>query len=299
MTAFSAVPLDRLAAPQIIDQPDFETIFQARKDRLIELAPHLAPALELESEGLSILLQEDSFREVLLRQAVQDAGRGNLLAFAAGPILDHLAAFYGVSRAVLTPGDETARPPVAAVLEGDDRLRRRVQLAPEGFTTAGSRGSYTFWALAADAGIKDVDVSETETPGEVVVHVLASIDEGTADQQLLDLVYSKLEPRRPLTDRVIVRSAIVQPYRVEAQLVMLAGPDAEVVRARAEARLADYVAAKHRLGHDVTISGIHAALHIDGVQNVALQEPLADLIIPPGTAAYCHEIDVTSGGVDV
>lgn len=299
MSAFSAIPLDRLPAPQIIDQPDFETIFQRRKDRLVELAPQLASALELESEGLVVLLQEDSFREVLLRQAVQDAGRGNLLAFAAGSVLDHLAAFYGVARAIIAPADDAARPPVPAVLEDDERLRRRVQLAPEAFTTAGTLGSYTFWALSADPGIKDVSVQETATPGEALIHVLSSTGDGTADQSLLDRVAVSMEPRRMLTDRLIIRSATVQLYQVQATLMLFAGPDAEVVRATAEGRLVDYVTAQHRLGHDVTVSGLHAALHIDGVQNVVLQAPVGDLVIPPGTAAHCQSIAVTVGGIDV
>ena len=135
--SFTAINLDRLPPPIIIEQPDFESIFAARKARLIELAPHLAPALELESEPLVKLLQEDSYRELILRAAVQDAGAGNLLAFAAGAVLDHLAAFYGVARQVIQEADASVSPPVEELLEDDARLRSRVQLAPEGFTTAG------------------------------------------------------------------------------------------------------------------------------------------------------------------
>ena len=205
--SFTAINLDRLPAPQIIEQPDFETIFAARKARLIELAPHLAPALELESEPLVKLLQEDSYRELILRAAVQDAGAGNLLAFASGAVLDHLAAFYGVARQVIQEADASVSPPVEELMEDDARLRSRVQLAPESFTTAGSLGSYTFWALSSSPLVKDVAILQTANPGEVRVIALTSEGGGVPDAALLSLMGETLEPRRPLTDLVMVEAA--------------------------------------------------------------------------------------------
>lgn len=285
--------------PVIIEQPDFETIFAARKARLIELAPHLAPALELESEPLVKLLQEDSYRELLLRTAVQDAGAGNLLAFASGAVLDHLAAFYGVERQVVQEADATQSPPVEEVLEDDARLRARVQLAPEGFTTAGSLGSYTFWAMSASPLVKDVAVLETATPGEVRVVVLSTGGDGTPDQALLDQVFETIDPRRDLTAQVSVEAATIQPYAIEAELTLYAGPDAELVRQASIAAIQAFVDQHHRLGHDITIAGLHAALYREGVQDVTITAPAAALEIAADTAAHCSGITVTVGGRDV
>lgn len=297
--SFTAINLERLPAPQIIEQPDFETIFDARKARLIELAPHLAPALELESEPLVQLLQEDSYRELLLRAAVQDAGKGNLLAYASGAVLDHLAAFYGVSRLVIQEADATASPPLEEVLEDDERLRARVQLAPEGFTTAGSIGSYTFWALSASADVKDVAILETDTPVEVRIVVLGADGSGVADADLLALVDATTQPRRPLTDFVMVDAATVQEFAVEATLTLYEGPDATLVIDAARKAVEAFVADHHSLGHDITVSGLHAALHQAGVQNVRLTQPAANLVIPADTAAYCTGIALHFGGRDV
>ncbi len=306
--SFTAINLTRLPAPPIIEQPSFETIFAARKARLIELveaangadsASDLAAALEHESEPLSILLQEDSYRELLLRAAVQDAGKGNLLAFAEGAMLDHLAAFYGVARQVIQEADDSVSPPIPEVLEDDERLRARVQLAPEGFTTAGSLGSYTFWALSASPRIKDVAILETATPGEVRIVVLGNEGNGTPDAALLDAVDATTQPRRPLTDHVIIEAATVQNYAVAATLTLYGGPDDEVVRRAAVAAVEDFVAEHHRLGHDITIAGLHAALYRPGVQDVALTAPAASLVIPPDAAAHCTAITVTVGGRDV
>lgn len=297
--SFTVINLDRLPPPIIIDQPDFETIFAARKARLIELAPHLAPALELESEPLVQLLQEDSYRELLLRAAVQDAGAGNLLAFASGAVLDHLAAFYGVARMVVQEANSTTSPPVEKVLEDDARLRARVQLAPEGFTTAGSLGSYTFWALSASPQVKDVAILETETPGEVRIVVLSTEGDGEAGPDLLTMVYETTEPRRPLTDRVLVEAAIAQDYNIEAELTLYDGPDGELVRLASVTAIEAFVTEHHRLGHDITIAGLHAALYREGVQDVQITSPATTLVVGANGAAHCSQITVTVGGRDV
>lgn len=297
--SFTAINLDRLPAPQIIEQPDFETIFAARKARLIELAPHLAPALELESEPLVKLLQEDSYRELILRAAVQDAGSGNLLAFASGAVLDHLAAFYGVERLVIQEADASVSPPIEELLEDDARLRARVQLAPEGFTTAGSIGSYTFWALSASAEVKDVAILETATAGQVRVVVLSTEGDGMPDAALLALVDEATDPRRPLTDEVMVEAANVHNYTVEAELILYDGPDAELVRQASVAAVQAFVDDHHRLGHDITIAGLHAALYREGVQDIHITAPAATLEIGSDTAAHCTQITVTVGGRDV
>ncbi len=297
--SFTAINLDRLPAPVIIEQLDFETIFAARKARLIELAPHLAPVLELESEPLVKLLQEDSYRELLLRAAVQDAGAGNLLAFAKGAVLDHLAAFYGVERLVVQEADDSVNPPLEQILEDDARLRARVQLASEGFTTAGSIGSYVFWSLSASPAVKDVSILETPTPGEVRIIVLSTLGIGTPDASLLQKVETTIALRRPLTDHVFVESAKVQSYAVEAELTLYDGPDEELVRMAALEALSDFVREHHRLGHDITIAGLHAALYQPGVQDVHLISPTKSLEIGSDTAAFCNSITVTIGGRDV
>lgn len=297
--SFTSIDLNSLPAPEIIEQPDFETIFEARKARLVELAPDLAEALEYESEPLVQFLQEDSYRELLLRASVQDAGAGNLLAFASGAVLDHLAAFYGVERQVVQEADDAASPPIEEVLEEDDRLRARVQLAPEGFTTAGSLGSYTYWALSASAQVKGVSILQTETPGEVRIIVLSTQGDGVPDAELIEAVYESVEPRRPLCDHVHCEAAKIQAYSVEAELTLYDGPDAEIVRQTSQAALEAFVTEHHQLGNDITIAGLYAALYGEGVQNVTLSAPVATLEIDDDTAAFCTGITVTIRGRDV
>jgi len=299
MTAFTAIDLSRLAPPDAIEPLDFETILQAMRDDLIARDPSLAEVLALESEPINKLLEVCAYRELLVRQRVNDAIRAVLLATATGSNLDHLGTLFGVTRQLVTPGDPNATPPVPDVYEDDDRFRHRIQLALEGFSTAGPMGAYVFWGLSADPNVRDIAV-DSPNPGQVVVTVLSVQGDGTPDQTLLDAVTATLnaEDVRPLTDQVTVQAAQIITYQVQATLTLYYGPDAETVRQAAVDAVTRYTQDHHRLGHDITLSGLYAALHVDGVQRVQLTQPTADIVVTPEEAAYCTAINVTVGGRD-
>ena len=300
MSGFTAISLDKLPAPEIVARKDFETILAEVTAWLIDREPGLEPILGLESEPITKVLETWAYREMLLRAEFDDAGRGNMLAFASGARLDHLAAFYGVERAVVQEGDGTAVPPVPVILEDDERFRLRVHLALEGFTTAGPVGSYVFWGLSASAQVKDIGV-ESPTPGEVVVTVLSAEGDGTPDAPLLSAVDTKLNDDniRPLTDHVTVQAATIISYQVNAVLTLYSGPDAEVVRQTSIDAVTTYVNDRLQLGHDITDSGLKAALHQQGVQKVTLNSPAEDIVVDTSEAARCSAITVTVGGRDV
>ncbi|MFS4437849.1 baseplate J/gp47 family protein [Paracoccaceae bacterium GXU_MW_L88] len=300
MSGYSAIDLSKLPAPKMIEELNFEAILAAKRARLVELAPHLAAALDYESDDLNLFLQAEAYRELLLRQKINDQSKANMLAFATGSDLDHLAALYGVERALITPADDLARPPVAAVYEGDSRFRRRAQLALEGFSTAGPRGAYVFWAFTADPAVKDVAVSRP-VPGTVLVTILSNEGDGSASADLQQSVQDVLsdDDVRPLCSTVLVESAAILLFRVEAELTTYQGPDASVVEEAASVALDQYLNETHRLGHDITLSGIYAALHRPGVQKVRLVEPTADIEVNGNQAAFCTETAISLGGTDV
>lgn len=159
---------------------------------------------------------------------------------------------------------------------------------------AGPSGAYEFHARGASALVADVAVASPE-PGQVQVTVLSRDGDGTADQALLDAVSAALtdEQVRPLCDTVIVQSASLTDYQIEAELTVAPGPDSEVVRARSEAAVATYAAAVRQIGQPVTLSGLYAALHGTGVLRVDLTQPLAE--VDPGAVgvANCTAITVT------
>ena len=289
---FTAVDLSRLPAPDIIEALDFETILADAVARMQALMPEFE---NRDSDPASKLLQAFSYFAQLLRQRVNDAARAVMPAYAVGTDLDNIAALFGIARFEITPADVVLGIP--AVMESDADFRRRMVLAPEGYSVAGPEGAYIFHALSADADVLDASATSPD-PGEVVVSVLSRTGSGEASADLITAVaaYVSDETRRPLTDFVTVQSADIVEYAVDATLTTFSGPDGGVVLAAAQASLAPYVEESHRLGRDITRSALFAALHVEGVQNVVLTAPAADIVIARTQAPYCTGIVVNYAG---
>lgn len=293
MSTFTAVELSKLPVPDLTEQVSFEQSYADLKATLYLLAPEYATLLE--SDPMSVLLQVCAYREVHLRESFNVRGKGNMLAYAGGGDLDNLGAFFGVVRQQITPADPKTNTP--AVMESDVELRRRIQLAPEGYSVAGPEGAYLFHALSADPDVLDVSAM-SPTPGEVLVTLLSRSGDGIPSSDLVERVAAALMDGnvRPLTDLVTVRAAEIMRYTVKAEIVTYAGPDAAVVLEEANRRLRAYVDESHRLGRDVPRSGLYASLHVEGVQRVNLIEPADDLFIANHQAAHCTAFDIVHVG---
>ncbi|MEO0681029.1 MAG: baseplate J/gp47 family protein [Pseudomonadota bacterium] len=276
MTAFADIDLGKLPAPDLVETLDFEAIYAAAVADLQALWPQWDALVE--SDPAVKLLQVFAYRELVLRQRVNDAARATHLAFAEGSNLDHIAALFGVARAVATPADPNAVPPVAAVLEDDARLRRRVQLALEASTAAGTSGRYAFFAMGADARVADVAVA-SPFPGAVDVTILVDPAHEAEAAAVLAAVDAKLQAEdvRTLTDTVFTRLAVERPYSVAAELSLAPGAGQQTALDAASAALSAYTAERYRIGRMVPRSALIAALHVEGVERVALASPAADI----------------------
>jgi phage-related baseplate assembly protein len=301
MNTFVPIDLSQLPPPQIVEQIDFELILAERKAYAISLWPveqqaEIAARLELESEPLTKLLEENAYRETIWRQRVNEGAVANMLALAQGADLENLAANYNVERLVVQVGNPTPVPPIPEILESYDSLRERAQMAWEGLSTAGPRNSYIFHARAADGRVADA-TAESPSPAVVVVTVQSLLGDGSADASLLNAVNTYLsdEDRRPVADRLTVQSATVLPYQVKARLYLkTSGPESEPILAAAYQRLLDYTQQRRRLAMEVSESAIHAALHVEGVRKVELDN-WTDIAATPYQAPYCTGITLTQG----
>ncbi len=294
---FTAIDLSRVPAPQVVESLGFEQILAEMLDDLLARHPEFTALLE--SDPAIKLLEVAAYRELLLRQRINEAAQAVMLPYAMGTDLDNLGALFGVERLVIDPGDATAIPPVAATNESDSDFRYRIQLSLEGLSTAGPEGAYIYHALSASGGVLDASAI-SPTPGQVLVTVLSRIGNGVASPELQATVYAAInaESVRPLTDYVQVQSATITQYAIKATLYFYAGPDREVVLANAQAAAEAYAQAQHRLGRDVTLSGIYAALHQPGVQRVELTSPAASIVVGRQGATYCTGITLHDGGLD-
>lgn len=294
MTRFVDIDLATLAMPDVVEEIDFEAI-------LVELKADLVARLDaagveydvenLESDPGVKILEVTDYRETLIRARVNTAARAVMLAYAQKADLDHLGVYYGVVRRLVAAATNTT----AAVYEDDDLMRRRIQLAPEAFSSAGAEGGYQFFTLGVDTSIKDVRVIDPQ-PGSGQVHVvpLTNVGDGIPAGTLLERIRSRLkEPKiKPLTDILTVRAPALTNYVVDATLEIAEGPDPNVVLAAARASAALYVSARHRVGYPVRRNGVIAALGVAGVENITVASPAADILVAKDGVAYATSISV-------
>lgn len=289
------IDLTQLPAPALIEGLDFEQILAGKLESFKAIYPDWSAALE--SDPVMKLLELSAYDELMVRARINEAGKAVMLAYATGADLEQIAARFNVQRQLMVPADETAKPPVPAIYEDDASLRRRVQMAFEGFSTAGPAAAYVFHALSAHPDVKDVSVS-SPTPGRVLVTIQSVRGNGVPSLELLGMVRNALqhEDVRPLTDEVVVQPVEPVPYRIEARIYVRKGPDASVVKQAATAALDELIASTSKIGEVVSMSAIYGALHQPGAYRVELFSPTADVAASNLQVPWCSGYAV---GVEV
>ncbi len=256
--------LSSLPRPGILETLSFDAVFS---DLLLDFQGRYPEHTAfLESDPAVKLLEVAAYRELLLRNRINEAARGQMLAFATDTDLDHLGAFYGVSR---LEG------------EGNTSFRRRIQQRIMGFSNAGGADLYRYWALTASPEIADVAVTSPQ-PGHVRISVVSRLGDGTASPELLEAVRAVVlrDDIRVLTDTVHVLTAEIVPVDVEARIWLFPDTVSELLTALPGNLDADFAAAA-TLGFDVTRSWLTGRLHVPGVHRVELLTPEADIRIQP------------------
>lgn len=307
----SIIDLSRLPVPAVIETLDYETLLAERKAALIALFPAdqqaaIAQALELESEPLTKHLQENAYRELILRQRINEAAQAGMVATAMGADLDNIAARYQIAR---LPG------------ESDTALRERIQLAFYQVSATGPRNRYRLAARNAHPDVVAADAWMT-TPGVVYVGLLTrdvAADDTVSDEQraIGQALFgnNETEPYVPGTrlspaftaahahlfdddTRVLgvdlrVREAVIKPYQVTGTLIVPPGPDPAQVASEARAKLAEITRSLAQFRVDIYLPALKSALLVNGARTVQLDQPVADIICGPGELAVCTAIDVT------
>jgi len=275
------IDLSRLTAPKAIERLSFEEIRAQAIEQLKNILPEW-DTCNLESDPAVKILEVFAYREMLLRQRINDALKAVLLPYAVASDLDNLAAFYGISR---LQG------------ESDDDFRRRILLSLSRFSAAGSTKSYAYWAYTADPRVKDV-CCVSPAPGEVSIYVLSNEGDGTPSAEILTNVETTLTAKdvRPLTDHVQVFPATVKHFSVRAGLYLYPEAIDDVVLAEAQKSLNAVATELHKLAKDFSRTKIISALHVAGVERVNLYEPGEDIVCGPGEAPFIEQIKLLVEG---
>lgn len=164
--------------------------------------------------------------------------------------------------------------------ETDDELRARIKIAPEQFSTAGSVGAYQFHAKSASPAILDVAVVSA-TPGTVQIYPLAEGGLPTSSA-ILNLVAAacNAEKVRPLTDTVTVLTPTSVTYTIDVDVECYNNANVDAVQDAIEAALQTYTTERARqIGKDITISQIIGLCMVEGVYDVTVVLPAADVVV--------------------
>lgn len=295
------IDLSQLPSPTIIEALDFEAILIEVKAVMVAAFPEdmqsaVAAAMELESEPLNIVAQAMAYREMLLRQRINEGAAACMLSHAIGDDLDNIAANLDTERLIITEATDTTD----AVTESDEALRLRAQAAFEGMSVAGPSAAYEYFARSASGKVAAVRAT-SPAPAEVVIAILSSDGDGTASAELIATVQTSVndEDTRPLGDRVTVQSAEIIEYVIDATLYLYPGPESEPIINAAIASLKTFLAdADKKIGRNVVRSAISASLHVQGVQRVVINSPGNDLQISNTQVARNTGYSVENGGTD-
>jgi phage-related baseplate assembly protein len=256
----TTIDLSTLPQPQIIQNFLHDDIVAALKVDAIAraaMAGITLDTLDLETETISIIFESCAYREMLMRAQVNDDALALLLAFATGADLEQIGVRFGVTRMVTYATDGVT----IIATETDTRLRKRIQLAPDAYSNAGTLRGYQYHALSATLEIVDCNAF-SPTPGRVDVVVMSAT--GAPTDNALNAVYKRLTSTevKPLTDDVRVYKVKVIPYVLGGILRIPRGPDPAIIRAQAEASARSYAASVFKVGSKVYATGCIGSMQV-------------------------------------
>ncbi|MDN8362273.1 baseplate J/gp47 family protein [Acinetobacter baumannii] len=292
-----SVDFNSLPKPNFVDVIDYESILTERKEYFISLhaddeQDSIRKTLNRESEPVTKLLQENAYREMILRNKINEKALATQLAFAKGNDLDVWGANFDVKRLVITPADDSVTPPVLAVYEEDEDFRYRIQKKLDALSTAGPESSYEYHTLSADGRVSDVKCS-SPSPAHALLTILQRDTENNASTEELNTIvlnYVSGEKKRPTGDRVQVQSAEIINYEIEAVLVTKNVPETDPVLAAAQTNALTYTKEPKRIGKGVFFSDLYSILKVSGVERVELISPSAEINLTNFQAASCTAI---------
>ncbi len=278
--------LSTLPDPKMIETLNVETIItemMAEVQARFSLAGVDYDVGGLEVDPVKIVVEAAAARELKIRARFNDGLRANLVPLSTGTDLDHLGAFYGVTRLP----DET-----------DEIYRIRITLGIIGRSPAGPEERYEVIAKSVSTSVQSVKAYRTDLSPNVYVAVYTSDNGGVPTQQLLDDIQAALDSPsvRVVSDVITVLPAVTTTVDVTADVWLL--PEAQQSAFdKLEGFLLDSLADEGGLGFDINTSWIDAKLHESGgVSRVEISEPSASVVVPYNEAAALGTITLTYKG---
>ncbi|ALE02864.1 baseplate J/gp47 family protein [Bartonella ancashensis] len=248
--------------PEIISEASFEEIRAAAFEHLKSLLPGYT---FLESDPAAKVIEAFSYRELLLRQRINEAARNTILDFASGDYLNALGDWHGVQR---------------MDTESDERYRERIRLHARGGKGGGTEPYYKFVAMSADNRVKDAIIYRRGKDPTIHVAVFGHDEEGTASEDLLKKVSEALHDKNVImaNDTIIVHAAVTKIIDFEADIWLLPAISLEILTQLKENLRAAW-RKEQALGRELSLSWWTSKLMVPGVQKVIAANPIQDISV--------------------
>lgn len=283
-----------LPIPEIIDTLTYEQIFERRLMRFRAIVPSYTNLVE--GDPVYMLIQAESYEELNLRERINNAYRQTNIAYATGTNLDNLVANVGLTRQVKTAAvlDAAGNIEIPAILETDDQLRRRYLLIWHALGSA-TFGWYSFHALNADENVKDAFPKRT-APGEVTIYIQSEGDTPVPTAELLTTVREYLNhvDRRILCDTLVIAPVQSVPYQITAEITIEHELNSQSILDSVTRAITDFAEDQEGINRDIALSRIYAILNPDGVSNVTLTSPTANITTTDSQVPVATQITITA-----
>ena len=184
-------------------------------------------------------------------------------------------------------------------IEGDDDLTYRVLMAPAGYSVAGPKEAYEYWARQFRTDIEDVKVY-TPSPTEVVV--LFMLDGGVApDGTIIASMQEFLSasPIRPLTDEVTVGAPTDVEYEINLTYYINRSDsiNATSIQNSVNKAIQEYKAWQRKIGKDINPDELVKRMKLAGAKRVELTAPVFTKVSETHIALSGNEL-VRYGGLE-
>ena len=318
-----------MSVPDAFKTPNFEVLLDEYLSYVLEyvssknpeLTPLVKDALNNDAGLLAQVIQALVLKYIAEKREDNHQAMQMFRKFVSeSNMVDLLALQYNLKRQTLKKEDTSIFPPVAAVLESDEDLLRRFDLAPYQFHCTGTRMGYKFHALtlgerpivkieSSETGVtmhfdfpkeaqpnvvKDASVRMTEAhSGKVCVAILSRENqEGIASEALLSRAHQYLnrDDIAQESDEISTKSAIIKPYRIRATLLTGGDPDHDITQITANAKAQDFANLSHKLNGRIDRLKLGEIFYGVNPVRVVLDEPAEDVICSWNEAPFCTEV---------
>lgn len=225
-------------------------------------------------------------------QAIDAGENGNgIAAGLINKIVDPLPYIESVTSTTASAGGTD--------IESDADLTYRVYMAPAGYSVAGPKDAYEYFAKSFRADVADVEVY-SPAPCKVTVRFL--LDGGVIpDQKTRNemLAYLSDETRRPLADEVTVEVPEEVGYNITLTYWIAESKSGAAVsiQSAVNAAIAEYQIWQRAMGRDINPTELTARIRNAGAKRVSVTAPVFTAV-EEGKLPKAGTVTVTYGGLE-